>query len=363
VKESVDGATLVYECSAQSYQYWFDRRLVYGFFQQENADSRIQNIVTKYCPGFTTNNVKAPITIVSDFAQYERPSNFIKKIVDQIGYGWYIDAYRDIHAYKIEDFVSPLSGNILDVDNNTTSYGDLVLNEDAEHVYNRFTIRGYKMRSPTPYTFYFVGDGTTSQWQLGYRISSAKGDVTVTVGGVPYTVKRDILDGIPGQGGEAGVAYVHFQQHQVRFASPPAAGAVIALTGYPLIDKTRIDQDDASVEYMKALENTPASDGVREYAELDKSLTQSTQDAITSKLQLLALKYGYPTITGSFKSYLQGWKAGQMFRMTSARRLGGISVDERFYVYRVTKRWIQNQHTGTSNIEYTIEFADKPYLV
>jgi hypothetical protein len=364
VKESTyNGVTLIYDCSAQSYQYWFDRRLVYGFFQQESANLRINNIVTKYTTGFTTNNVNAPLTIVSDFAQYERPSNFMKKCVQQIGYGWYVDHYKDVHTFRQEDFVSPLPSNILDIDNDVVNYGDLTLEENSENVYNRFTIRGYKMRSPTSYTFNYVGDGTTTQWSLGYRVSSAKGDITVTVGGVNYPVKKDVLDGIPGQGGTLGVAYVHFTQHQLRFAAPPAAGAIISVFTFPLIDKTRIDQDDASVQYMKALENTPASDGVREYSQLDKSLTQSTQDTITAKLQLLALKYGYPAITGSFTSFTQGWNAGQMFRMLSARRLGGISIDQRFYVYRVTKKWIQNSYGGTTAIQYQVEFADKPYLI
>lgn len=365
VTESELGTSLVYECECQSYLRWFDRRIVNGFFQQQLAETTIQQVINAYCPGFTTNNVTAPITIAAQYAEYRRPSDFIKSLVDQIGYGWYIDYSRDVHVYRLEDFISPLPNNTLDVDNDYENYGDLRITEDAENVYNRFTIRGYKQRSSTAYTLRFRGDGVTKTWNLGYRFSSAKNDSTVTIDGVNYPVKRDILDGIPGQAADPTVAYVHWTQHQLRFANAPADGAIIEFTGYPLVSKTRIDQDDASIEYMRDLENTAASDGIYEWAETNKSLTQSTQDAVTSKIQLLALKYGLPTLAGTFTSYTSGWRAGQFFRMISTRRLGGnvLTQDKKFYVYRVTKRWIQPHHSGSHQIHYMIEFADKPYLV
>lgn len=355
------GATLTYDVQAQSYQRWFDKRLVNGFFQQQLAETTIKEVIARYCPLFTYNNVSAPFTVIAQYAEYRRPSDFVKQLVDQVGYGWYIDHYRDVHTYRTEDFPSPLPSNILDVDNDYTNYGDLELTEDAENVFNRFTVRGYKLRSKTPYTLRFKGDGTTNQWQLGYRFSSAKGDTVVTIDSVDYPIVRDILDGIPGQVNDPSKAFVHWTQHTLRFANPPASGAIIEFTGYPLISKTRVDQDDASVEYMSQIE-APA-DGIYEWAELDRSLTQSTQDAITSKLQLMALKYGFPTLSGAFTSFTQGWKAGQFFRMSSTRRMGGLDPNDRFYIYRVTKKWIQAQQGGLAKVEYRVEFADKPYLI
>lgn len=364
VREEVEGTGFIYDCQADSYLRWFNRRIVNGFFQQQLAETTIRQVVSRYCPGFTTNSVVAPLSVVPQYAEYRRPFDFIKGIVDQIGYGFYIDYYRDVHVYRIEDHVSPLPQNLLNIDTDFVNYGDLILEENAENVYNRFTIRGFKQRAKTPYTLRFLGDGVTTQWNLGYRFSSAKGDSVVKIDGKNYPVVRDILDGLPGQANDPRNAYVHWTQHQMRFAHPPAPGAIIEFTGYPLVNKTRIDQDDASIEYMRLLEDTPASDGIYEWAEVDKSLSQSTQDAITAKIQLLALKYGLPTIAGSFSSFTPGWRAGQMFRMTSARRMGGaITAEKRFYAYRVSKKWIQPHHDGTSKIQYTIEFADKPYLV
>lgn len=362
VREKVNGSSLSYECSAQSYIRWFDRRLVNGFFQQQRAETTIQQIVNQYCVGFTTNNVSAPPMIIAQYAEYRRPSQMIKQIVDQIGYGWYIDYHKDVHTYKLESFLSPLPNNILDVDRDTTNYGDLELIEDCEKVYNHFTIRGYKKRDKRPFTLRFRGDGVTTQWQLGYRFSSAKGDSLVDVNGVNYEIKRDYIDGMPSQGSEPGVCYVHWTQHTIRFTDPPASGAIIRFTGYPLVSRTMIDQNDDSIRAMREIEQTSASDGVYEWAEIDKSLTQSTEDAVRGKLELLALKYGFPELSGSFTSYLPGWRAGQFFRMTT-KRFGGIDADRRFYVRRVSKKWIQPHHGGQKPIEYKIEFADRPYLV
>jgi hypothetical protein len=362
VREKVEGATLVYECEATSYIRWFDRRLVNGFTQQQRADTTIQSLVNEYCAGFDASEINVPIVVPSLRFEYQRPSNCIKAIVDQIGYGWYIDYYRNLHVYRLEELDSPLPNGILDIDNDLTNYGDLEIEEDAEKIFNRFTLRGFKMRSDTPFPFYFRGDGTTTQWSLGYRVSSAKGDVTCTVGGVEYDVKKDVLDGIPGQGGEEGVMYIHYTQHLIRFASPPPDGAQIVVTTYPLIDRWQGDQDDESVEYMATLEATES--GIYEYAEVDKALTQSTGEAIRSKLQLLATKYGFPTIAARFHSYASGWLAGQSFTPISTRRMGGMFTgDDRWYVWRVQKTWIQAYHGGPAQIRYDVDCADKPYLL
>jgi hypothetical protein len=362
VREKVEGATLVYECEAQSYQRWFDRRLVTMMTQQQRADTTIREIVNTYCEGFDADDINVPIVVPSQRYEYQRPSNCIKAICDQIGYGWYIDYNRKLHVYALEQLESPLPNNTLDIDDDLTNYGDLEIEEDAENVYNHFTLRGFKMRSDTTFTFRYQGDGTTTQWSLGYRVSSAAGDVTCTVGGAEYAVKRDVLDGIPGQGGEEGVCYIHFTQHLIRFASPPAAGAEILLTTYPLIDRTQGDQDDESVEYMRELEATES--GVYEYSEVDKALTQSTKPAIRSKLQLLATKYGFPTIAARFHSYTSGWLAGQSFIPISAKRMGGTFVgDDLWFVWRVQKTWIQAYHGGPAQIRYDVECADKPYTI
>lgn len=361
VSESEEGPALVYKCDCQSYIRWFDRKLVSGFYQQQRAETTIKQIVQRYAPTFNTDHVVAPIVIVAQYFNYQRPSNAVKLICDQIGYGWYIDYYRNLHVYRIEDFPSPLPKNTLDVDNDLVNYGDLVLVEDAEQVYNRFTIRGFKRRSDNTYTLYFTGDGHTTQWNLGYRVSSAKGDVQVKVDGVPYTVKRDILEGIPGRGGEPGVAYIHYTQHLVRFAEPPPPGAKIEVTFYYLVDRTFTDQHDASIEYMRQLEGGE-HDGIYEYAEQNKSLSQSTREAIIQSLELLALKHGYPQLRGTFTSFTPGWRAGQSFRMVSKRRMIGDD-GIRMWVHRVSKRWIDPRRDGERPIQYTIEVVDTPYLV
>lgn len=388
VSEESFGTSLVYNIGCNSYLRWFDRKLITGYYQQQPPEVTIEQIISKYCAGFTTNNVKASnLYLVPQYFNYQRPSQAVKLLADQVQRGWYIDYYRDLHFFRYEDFSSPLPGNILDVENDVTNYGNLVLSEDGEQIYNRFTIRGYKERSATTYTLNFVADGTSHQWSLGYRVSSAKGDVVVKVtrpdDSVWYpAVKRDVLDGIPGQGGDPSVVYVHYTQHLIRFANAPEAGTQIEVTFYYLVDKKQTDQFDTSVEYMKAIEGDPAGDGVYHYATFDKSLTNSTMASVRQKIEILSLKYGTPTVVGSFTSYTHGWRAGQSFRITSTRRMGGITPQQPpagtvglgglWYVHKVSKKWIQPaQLTDPNNptsyngnpIQYEVEFANKPYMV
>lgn len=361
VTEDLDGPYLIYSCDCQSYIRWFDRRLVSGYYQQQTAEKTIKELVHKYAPSFSTELVNAKVVIAAQYFNYQRLSNAIKLICDQIGYGWYIDYYKRLHVYSLEDFPSPLPNNILDLDNDVEHYGNLVLTEDAEQLFNRFIIRGYKRRSDDTYTLYFTGDGVTTQWNLGYRVSSAKGDVRVWVDGVEYPVKRDILEGVPGRGGEPGVAYIHYTQHLIRFAEPPPPGARIQVTFYYLVDRVYIDQHDQSIAYVRQLEGT--EDGVFEYTEQNKSLGQSTVEAVRSHIELLALRHGYPLMVGTFTSFTPGWRAGQSFKMVSKYRMCGDNPRIKYFVRRVTKRWIQPQHSGEKPIQYTIEFADRPYLV
>jgi len=368
VRETAEGVGFAYAVGCQSYLRWFDRKLILGFFQQQTLGSFVNQVISEYCQGFTTNNVSSPFMIIPQYANYQRPSQMIKNACDQVGYGFYIDYYRDAHLFRAEDFASPLPGNTLQVDTDFVNYGDLELNEDSEQVYNFITIRGYKRRANSPFTLNYVGDGTTTQWQLGYRFSSATGDSLVSVNGVNFPVVRDILDGLPGQVNDPTKAYVHWTQHFLRFANPPAPGAVISFTGYPLVDRSYPRGDSEAIDYMNEIEDDPYSDGIYEMSHQNKSFTASTDGAVKSSLEMLLLKHGLPTVAGSMTSFTQGWRAGQMFRMVSSNRLGpggstGITYDTRWYVHRVSKKWIQPDHDALTAIQYTIEFSDKPYLL
>jgi hypothetical protein len=388
VKEDVDGPNLVYHVQAKAYTVWFDRHLVTGFYNQDNPEKIIKSIINKYAPSFTTYNIQnTNVQVTTQYFDYVKPSEAIKSIADQLEMGFYIDNFRDCHFYTAETFTSPLPNNLLDVDKDVQNYGDLELEENADQVYTKIFLKGFKTRSPNFTLLNFAGNSSDNQWSLGYRPSSLKGDIAVVVYasmadyladtsfrsggsntlGTAMTIKRDIADGSPEQQGANNTAYINYSESLVRVpnfnnAGDVPSGYVVAVRFYYLRDMVFLAQDPSASSKIASIEGT---DGVYEYAHTDKSLTNSTLAAAQAKGQLMLMKYGAPQIKGTFTTYFNGtsssgWVAGQYFILRTQRRFGGLN--EVMFVQRVTKSIIKNDQNALI-ILYTIEFADSQYLV
>jgi hypothetical protein len=359
VSETDIGGDLEYVVSAHSYEPWFNRRLVVNYYSSATADSLVKQIVQQFCPGFTTANVLPGYTLPPQYFNYVTPSDAIKKLAEQIEYGWYIDYYKDVHFYPIESFTSPLPSNTLNADTDTVNYSDLVLKEDGTQLKTRIYLKGFKSRVGTPITLTFIGDGYTTQWSLGYKPSRNAGDVTVTVGGVPKTVKRDLVDGSPGQNtSDQTSAYINYSQNLLRLNYAPASGVQIVVTMYYLQDTIVMREDPQAQSAAAAADGS--GNGIYEFAVTEPSLTQATIAAANARGDMLLYKYGYPQITGTFVSFTQGWRAGQYFYLISNRRMGGIN--QKMYVHQVKKRIVRSD-SGGAFIRYEIAIADIPYLV
>jgi hypothetical protein len=389
VEESINGTDLVYAIHTKSYVHFMDRRLVTAWYPQDAPENIIKNIVKQYAPTFTTYNVQSTnLTVVPQYYDYRPVSDSIKAIADQLEMGWYCDYYKDVHFYAAETFTSPLPNNTLHADTDFVNFGDLIIKENSQQQYNKIFIKGFKTRSDDLLFLPFTADAETVQWSLGYRVSSLKGDIEVQVypdmatyksdsnwfsGKVPLygtkmTIKKDVIDGAPTQQGESNCAYIHYTQHLVRISNWNNSGQalpanyIVAVRFHYLKDMVFLAQDPAAQAETAKIEGT---NGVYEYAVSDKSLTNSTLDAVKSKGQLLLMKYSSPQITGTFKTYFNatskgGWRAGQYFTLQSANRFGGIN--DIMFVQRVNKSIVKNDSGGLVTL-YNIEFADSPYLV
>lgn len=389
VKETIIGFTRIYAIHAKSYVQWFDRNLIIGWFSQQDPSAMAKQMISQNCPGFTTFNVQSTSTQISPYyCDYYRPSEAVKEIIDEIGWGFYVDYWKDVHIYPLENFPSPLPNNTLNADTDTVNYGDLEIIENSEQQTNKFVIKGFKTRSAEEYFLPFTADGTTLQWSTGYRLSSVTGDVEVVVypnmatyqsdssflSGGPATMAdkvmkmaRDIVDGSPTQGMATDTCYVHFTQHLIRIPNYNGAGAVPE--GYVIVcrfhymkDMTWLGQDPQAQTKTAALEGTT---GVYMSVAQDASLTNSTISAIQTKGSMVIQKYRYPVLSGSFNSYFTGtnsvgWTAGQNFILNTSR-FGGIT-SEVFFVQRVTKSIVKNDTNGLV-VLYSIQFQDSPYLV
>ena len=361
--------------------------MVTAWYNQDSPENIIKAVVSQFTKGFTTYNVqKTDTTITPQYFDYRKVSDSIKNIADQLEYGWYVDYFKDVHFYAAESFTSPLPNNTLDVDNDLQNYGDLEIVENGEQQCNKIFIKGFKTRTKEFMILTFPGDGQTTQWTTGYRVSSLKGDIQVQIyssiaayradtsfisggdptGGTTMTIKRDIIDGAPEQQSETNTAYIHYTQHLVRISNFSGglvpSGYVVAVRFHYLRDTVFLAEDPASQGVTANVEGTS---GVYEASLTDKSLTSSTQDAVKAKGELMIMKYRFPQITGTFTTYFNsttnaGWRAGQYFTLKSARRFGGLN--EVMFVHRVLKSIVKND-SGSLVTFYNVEFADSPYLV
>ncbi len=378
----IEPTVMQYHCKCSDYTPWYDRHLVRGVYQSMDADAVVKSIVSQYVntPGntktFTTNNVQPSYPVPLQQFVYVPPSQVMAQLVQMLGWGWYIDSYRDVHFYSMQSFGSPLPGNLLDADdlyNDPTQAGgtgqgvypdwiNLTIAEDASQVKNRCFVTGIYVAQQAKYTEEKIGDGVTTTFVLGYQAPDDTSIIYVTVGGTPYQIGLDLIDSQPGGPCEALVAYVNFTQQTVRFCTPPASGVTIVFTYYPMTQTAAMQQNIPAQQYMASIDGT---DGIYEYNRLDPALSAETPVLANQRAKMTLTKYAYPYTTMTFESYLQGWFPGQSFSFSSARRWGGLyqvanGTQKAMFVTRVQKRIIQALSGGWT-WKYTVDAANVPF--
>lgn len=367
---------MVYACQCSDYSKWFDRHLVNAQYQAGiTAAQLIVDIVDTYVntPNntrtFTTNNVQTSPSIPLPFQQfvYIPPSEVLGQLVQALGWGFFIDFYRDVNFYSTESNVSPLPNNTLDADrlyNNPSDtsgiadWMDLVIEEDSSQLKNQVYITGITLAAATVYTQSFVADGTQTIFTLGYQPPNDTSTITVQVDGAQYQIGLDLIDSNPGGPCDAQTVYVNFSQQTARFCSAPTSGAVVKVNFYPMGPAVvRVDSVQ-SQQYMSSIDGT---DGVYAFNRMDPSLSAETPALAQQRAAMTLNKYAYPLVTGTFKSYLPGWSVAQYFTFQSQRRMQGAYSGTNFYVIKLSKKIIQIVSGGDWLWEYTVDFCSKPF--
>jgi len=356
----IDPQTFQYEATAANYKQWFDRHLVAEFYPQQNADAIVKSIVNAYCPGFTTNHVQSAPEVAPQNLDYKAPSSSIKDLANLLAWSSYIDYEKDIHFYLAESIPSPLPSNTLNVDTDLENYGDLVLEENGTQVKNRIIAKEFYVMSDVEVPIYIVADGQNNTFPLPQMPAGTSSKyITIYVAGDKYTPKADVAAGLPGQPGAAGndYAYVSITNRTVRFDTTPTNGTVISGSMYYKYQPIYVQDDPTLIQQQAALEGT---DGIYEYAVSDPRMSGDDTSLAQARTGYLLAKYGTPNLTGTYTSYLQGWRAGQSFRLKSDLRMGG--VDQTMYVAQCTKTIVNHQQGGDPLITYTLTISDRPFI-
>lgn len=361
-EEPVDPYTFRYKCIANNYEQWFDRHLAAETYQAQTADALLKAMVTAFCPGFTTNNVQAAPQVPEYTADYKAPTQVVKDQANLLAWQWYIDYEKDLHFFIAEQLPSPLPGNALNADTDLVDYGDLVMEEDGTQVKNRIIAMGFDIMSAVTVPVYIVADGQNDTYPLPQKPAgtSAKYWPALTVGGTPYAIAADVAGGLPGTLGASGTAYVNTTNMTIRLDPLPAAGTVIQGSMYYKYQPIYVQDDPALIQAQAAREGG-GSDGIYEYAIQDPRMSGDDTSLAQARAGYSLAKYGTPNVTGTLTSFTQGWRAGQSFALTSARRLGGIA-GEWFYVAQCDKSIVTHPAGGTPTLRYDLTISDRPFI-
>lgn len=356
-EEQLAVGVMKYATKVRDYTPWLDKRLVVEDITGWTADQIVDYVVQNYTTGFTTQNVQPSFTVPTQKFNYVQPSRVIKNLADSISWGWYIDYDKDVHFYAMESFLSPLPGNIFDADNDLINYGDLIISENASQVKNRIYLKGYKYKAGWTKTDSWVADGQQTTFDLSYQ--PYRGAISILVGGINYPAKNDIVDGLPTTLTNDGYGYVNYVGQKLRFNVAPVSGTVVTMTYNPMLYNVTMVEDPAAQQVMAERDGT---DGIFENVIDDPRLTSDGPELAQLRGQLALYKYGYPHISGSFYSYLQGWRAGQHFVFQSQKRMDGELDGETLYVTKVTKTITNHPLNGTPILKSQISFSDSPYV-
>lgn len=331
IGESLRSAKILeYRVECSDYSQYLKRELVTERYEGATVSAIIADLVANYTTdGFTTDNVVGDLTIGSISFNRLNVADCLQKLADAISYVWYVDHEKDIHFFpknaEVGPSLSDTSGNYI--------YDSLEIREDLTQLRNAVLVQGGEAVSDTPRTEYHSGDGTRDTFPLANKFDSLP---SVEVGGVAQTVGLEFLDD------DASYDCLwNFNEKYIRFTAgnTPASGANnIEASGtylYPIVVNV---PDNASI----------AQFGRYEFAITDRSI-RSQDEAIDRAVAELR-SYQRQLYEGSFRTYDDGFRSGQVVTIASTQRSKSIKV----LIQSVTG--VMRDPLGTT-FEYEVRFA------
>lgn len=332
--------TTFYQCTARDYSYLMDKRLVVetylsGRTTYKRAHEIVEDIIAKYCSGFTTTNVESSSAMVDEIQfNYVRPTECMKQLCDYIGWDWFVDENKDVHFFDPNTLASPAPVAITDSNALNFKY-----NLDATGLRNRVYVRGATYLSD-PMTISWKSDGAARQWVLPWPPH----DVSLLVNAAAVTVGIENVDDDDGTYNY----FLNFSEKYIRCAqatTTPAADTLFEMTARQDIPVISYREDVASQAAIAAVQG---GDGIYEHVIVDDTLvTNEAAEALaTADLKL----HANPVVKGSFDSRTAGWEPGQIVDIDVNSR----GIDNTFTVQKIT---ITPVDTSTWN--YHIEFGGR----
>jgi len=312
VLEKISGGVLIsWEIKCKDWTHTLDKKLVIKSYTDQTAAAIISDIIATYCPGFTVNNVVAPVNVASIKFNYEFVSKCLQQLADLLDYDWYVDYDKDIHFFSEEQNTAPFN---LDDTSGNYKFGSLEINKNILQIKNTIYIRGGEYKGNLE-TFTWSADGQQITFDLPYsldEITVKKGGVTQSIG-TDFVTDPNLVD-----------CLYNFNEKQIKFRADnkPGSGVTVEISGKPWIPVISKISDWESV----------ASYGEYEFAIIDKSI--KTKDEAKNRGKAALRKFGETIWEASFRTNKVGLRTGQKIRVQSDIR----GIDKWFMINRVISR-------------------------
>lgn len=332
IREKVEASTvLIYEIECVDYSQYLKRRLVTERYEGMTVAAIIADIIANYTTdSFTT--VNASSTLVIESVSFNRISvaDCLQKLADAISYVWYVDYDKDIHFFPRNTEHAPF--NLSDTAGNHI-YNSLEIVEDLTQVRNSITVQGGDAESDSARTEYASGDGTRTQFPLVNKFSEKP---IVTVSGSPQAVGVEFLDD-----DAAFDVMWNYNEKYLRFTAGNTPGA-------------GTNNIEATAKYLYPIVVSvpaPASQavyGTYQFAITDRTIGSQAEAIARAQAELTS--YAQSLHEGSFRTYSDGLRSGQVIGIQSTQR--GKDIDVLIQSVSATMRDPEGEH-----FEYSVRFA------
>ena len=380
---SQERSGIIYQCTCRDYVYFLNRRLVNNSYVSQAAGLTIKAILTDLYNASSADKhylfFKDNVTNISDgpvmgaiVFNNVLPSNAFDQIAQATGMQWWIQFDKNVYFKTLNSYNSPLTDITLNIDTDLTTYFDYREEEDIDGVGTQVILQDIDNRSTATQQDQFIGsdgkdhNGQTNKIFFLSRKPFTLADVTnVKKATVNQTLLSEDIDGSPtgGQGGTTDVyVMVKNEGSYVRFANANVvsdAAAIEVNYRYSITDNS----EDTSPSGVSEMKERTGGDGVHQflYSQFSGLAVADVAELDRIKDILLARK-SVVLRRGSFKSWIKGWQAGQVF----IRRWDQEQLLDAMFVISVAKRVLTpaNDPILADNvIESTITFSNIPYGV
>jgi hypothetical protein len=202
------GVLLLYQITVADWGFLFDSKVVKANYAGMDPQDIVKDLVSNFCPGFTTNHVQKGNFLVSTVQfNYQFPTKCLEALAKQIGWDWYIGPDKDVHFYFAEGNpagsseislapfdIDDTSGNIewrtLDVQVDISNMKNSVYVVGGTYAKN-FVLDPDSMATPPQYApvDVYTSVAGTFVYPLAYPYDAST--LTITLGGVGQAIGTD----------------------------------------------------------------------------------------------------------------------------------------------------------------------------